>query len=135
MTEVRHLYDRTALHLQLGPAHEQHPARRKEIKDNKRLGLSAGPCAFVGMTSAANRVRSSMGGPAQALHLGSFSRLEIADFDSKVCIEQSYRLFFGSHASRAGIRQHPVQRCGQPRRIPCRLQYNISKVTEQTILI
>lgn len=42
---------------------------------------------------------------------------------------------FSLDASRAGIRQHPVQRCGQPRRIPSQRQFNISKVTEQTILI
>ncbi|PVF99414.1 hypothetical protein CPB86DRAFT_825101 [Serendipita vermifera] len=34
-------------------------------------------------STTADRVRSSTGGKAQALHLGSFSRMEIADFDSR----------------------------------------------------
>lgn len=35
-------------------------------------------------SAAANHVRSSIGPQGQTLHLGSFSRIDIADFDSKV---------------------------------------------------
>jgi hypothetical protein len=55
---------------------ELHSSRRHTVHTAAHFALTMA-------STTADRVRSSTGGGAQPLHLGSFSRMEIADFDSR----------------------------------------------------